>query len=654
MMHAVMSVVEQLKTRAARKAQRLLALLLGFSLLALLAAAFATLQTTAVAARQREAANQSLGQALVQSQRLPKAAAQAWAGVPLAFAEVAESSLALARAVRGLKEAAVSLRLDAGARVPLDQVAARVLQAEAYAGTITGQQKILTQIAPVLRQINQQSADLLALAETVASLQLQQKAPAAEVLAGSQLMLLTQRMAKSANEFWRADGVSSDAVLLLGQDLNTFRAIAQGLLDGSPQRHWGAAREASLRAQLEALLKGYESMRTPAELIAGHVPGVLSAREALQGLMTGSEPLRRDLEALQARLATPADAGGLRILSGVALLVLLLTGALVYVQLQPDRPRPASFAEVQRLEAARQAQTGQAVNAAMQAAARGRSMNEWQATVGRLVLAAAEAEQAATALLAASSDQLHEMRETSRAVAAMANRVSQMAVQTQESVTVAGQSRQGLEAGLAAVQQARDGLNAACEQAGDVSSRIGWLGEGLREMGELSGQLGGLNQQTKLLALNVVIRATSVGAVGPGFSALLEELQRLAGRSAKVTAQMAARGQKIQAEAQATGIVLARTTRQLTAGAESTAEVATVLEESGQQARHLTELIEQTARAAAGEAGLVHGVVDILGPVYAATEQAGVSTRAIALQLRELARLAEELRQSGVRVGQAS
>ena len=65
--------------------------------------------------------------------------------------------------------------------------------------------------------------------------------------------MLTQRIGKSANEFLTVEGVSPDAVFLLGKDLNTFQEIAQGLLDGSaaaaPARH---ARPADARAARSA------------------------------------------------------------------------------------------------------------------------------------------------------------------------------------------------------------------------------------------------------------------------------------------------------------------------------------------------------------------------------------------------------------------
>ena len=45
--------------------------------------------------------------------------------------------------------------------------------------------------------------------------------------------MLTQRIGKSANEFLSSEGVTAEAVFLLGKDLNTFREIGRGLAEGS-------------------------------------------------------------------------------------------------------------------------------------------------------------------------------------------------------------------------------------------------------------------------------------------------------------------------------------------------------------------------------------------------------------------------------------
>jgi twitching motility protein PilJ len=97
-------------------------------------------------------------------------------------------------------------------------------------------------VGDALRTINRQSSDLLETAETISSLKLQQGAGAAEISAAGQLVMLTQRIAKSANEFQTLEGVSPEAVFLLGKDLNSFKEISEGLLNGSAECAVGGTR----------------------------------------------------------------------------------------------------------------------------------------------------------------------------------------------------------------------------------------------------------------------------------------------------------------------------------------------------------------------------------------------------------------------------
>ena len=114
----------------------------------------------------------------------------------------------------------------------------------------------------------------------MSSLKLQQDAPAPEISAAGQLVMLTQRIGKSANEFLTMEGVSPEAVFLLGKDLNTFKEIADALLNGSDELRLKATSDTQIRERLEALLKMYDQTRTEAAAILGNLQGLVSAREA--------------------------------------------------------------------------------------------------------------------------------------------------------------------------------------------------------------------------------------------------------------------------------------------------------------------------------------------------------------------------------------
>jgi twitching motility protein PilJ len=75
---------------------------------------------------------------------------------------------------------------------------------------VLAQQDALVQVSKALRTINAQAGELLESADTVAALKLQQGATPAELTQAGKLVMLTQRIGKSANEFLTSEGASND------------------------------------------------------------------------------------------------------------------------------------------------------------------------------------------------------------------------------------------------------------------------------------------------------------------------------------------------------------------------------------------------------------------------------------------------------------
>jgi twitching motility protein PilJ len=674
-----------LGARPAAQHQRLLGILLGASLLLLAGVTIFALNQSDKVAQQLGVA----GQSLMQSQRLAKSVSQALVGNVAAFADVTDSADILVKSTRGLQDGDSAQRLsalDSSLQSDLEKLTPVVEKAEKNAKVVLQQQKTLTQIGEALRQINRQSAKLLETAQGISALKVQQNAPAAEMSAVGQLIMLTQRIGKSSNEFLTADGVSPEAVFLLGKDLASFKEVTLGLQNGSAELHVGAAHDAATREQLDTLMKQYEELRGKSGAILDNLQGLVAARAAQTSIVADSEPLRHDLEALQARLAAQTGVGGaaVALLALAAALALLSAGGLSYVQLQESRRRQ-SAADAQRLEAERQEQHAKRVNDANQAAIL-RLMNELQTvaegdltqeatvteditgaiadsvnytveelrslvsnvqnTAAQVAQTTSDVDATSTELLAASKEQLHEIRETGQNVLDMAGRINDVSVQAQESARVARQSLQAAESGLTAVQNAIGGMNSIREQIQETSKRIKRLGESSQEIGEITELISDITEQTNVLALNAAIQAASAGEAGRGFSVVAEEVQRLAERSGDATRQIAALVKAIQTDTQDAMGAMERSTQGVVEGAKLSDNAGTALTEIDRVSRRVADLIEQISNSASREAGLANEVAQDIQHIFAVTEQTGEGTRVTAGQVRELSRMAEELRQS--------
>ena len=654
---------------------------LGF--IGLLGGGYAAISAATAHAKQVEAT----GAALMQSQRLAKSVSQAMIGSPAAFPEVKESGSVLATNVRGLSAGNdIVSAVPSGAQDTVQSLLPLVDRAEKNAGIVLAQQKTLTQVGQALRTINRQSSDLLETAETVSSLKLQGGASAAEISAVGQLVMLTQRIGKSANEFLTYEGVSPEAVFLLGKDLNTFREIADGLLQGNADLRLPGTKEPATRERLEQLIAQYEQTRSQSSAILANLQGLVAAREAQAQIVGDSEPLRKGLEGVQGRLdQIGAVSVGSYIVIGAALALLVL-GALgilrLYVVAQQQQ---AKDADDKRLEADSRQREAQRVNDANQAAIL-RLMNELQSvaegdltqqatvteditgaiadsvnytveelrtlvaqvqgTANRVTDTTGQVEQTSTELLAASTEQLHEIRETGESVLQMAGRINDVSQRAQETVAAAQQSLSVTQTGRRAVQDAIEGMNSIRDQIQETSKRIKRLGESSQEIGEITELISDITEQTNVLALNAAIQAASAGDAGRGFSVVAEEVQRLAERSGDATRQIAALVKAIQTDTGDAVAAMERSTQGVVQGAQLSDAAGAALVDIDRVTRELSALVESISTQAQSEAQSANVVASNIQHIFAVTEQTGDGTRSTAQIVRELSRTAEELRQS--------
>ena len=644
----------------------------------------------AITAANRSAAQVgATGQALMQSQRLAKSVSQALVGSASAFPEVRESAEVLARNVRGLRDGSAEIAAaPAAAQAAIEPLTPLVDRAEKNAAVVAGQQKTLTQVGLALRAINRQSADLLETAETVMSLKLQQDAPAAELSVVGQLVMLTQRIGKSANEFLTTEGVSPEAVFLLGKDLSAFRDLAKGVLDGSNELRLPGTKDAQTRERLTQLIAQYEKTRTEAAAILSNLQGLVAAREAQAAVVADSEPLRKGLEALQEQLSGGGVGVGRTALIAFGVL-LLAAGGFGFLRLfVADQAQRAREAELQRVQAQRQEQEAKRVNDANQAAIL-RLMNELQTvaegdltqqatvteditgaiadsvnytveelrtlvsqvqgTAGRVTDTTQQVENTSTELLAASTEQLREIRETGESVLQMATRINEVSAQAQQTAEVARRSLAAAESGREAVQNTIGGMNAMRDQIQETSKRIKRLGESSQEIGEITELISDITEQTNVLALNAAIQAASAGEAGRGFSVVAEEVQRLAERSGDATRQIAALVKAIQTDTQDAVAAMERSTQGVVDSTRLSDAAGAALGDIDRVTRQLAELIEQISGQARQEARSANVVAANIQHIFAVTEQTGEGTRSTAQMVRELSRTAEELKQSVAR-----
>ena len=627
------------------------------------------------------------GDALMHSQRLAKAVPNAIAGNPIAFAQLKESRDKVDVNLRSLSGEGANAVSTPGSITPLlSAVKTEWDKTRKNSTVVIDQQANLLQLGNSIRAINANNPQLLELAEQISALKLQSNAGARELSVAGQLVMLTQRMAKNANALLAGESIDPEVAFLLGKDTNTFRDLLQGLIKGSDALRLTATTDQDTKDRLAELEKAFAAYQTAVAGILGNMQRLVNAKQSAQNVFADNETLKDKLSGLANAYQNESD--NLRIyfaVIGVLVVLAVIVAIFLFQVYRADQQSREIEAERRREEAVKLEAEAKKVNDQNQAAIL-RLMNELaevadgdltvQATVteditGAIadsvnftieelrnvvlrinqataqVSTASEAAQRTSAqLLAAQDKQSNEIRQTGESVLKMAQDINQVSNGAKQSADVARQSLAAAEKGMGAVQNSIAGMNEIREQIQETSKRIKRLGESSQEIGEIVELISDITEQTNVLALNAAIQAASAGEAGRGFTVVAEEVQRLAERSGEATKQIGAIVKTIQTDTQDAVSAMEKSTQGVVEGAKLSDAAGQALGEIGQVSRRLAELIEGISKTTSTQAESAGAVAKNIQDILHISEQTSKGTRQNADSVRQLAALAQELKQS--------
>jgi twitching motility protein PilJ len=663
---------------------------LGLSLIACAALAWFYTNVTLTAAIKTQIASELL----MHSQRLGKAAPNAIQGNRDAFRQLEQSRSEINQALEVLAQGgqwqghtlpkaddALIIRIEA-----IRSAWQRSSQASAQLLTL---EKQLTGFRSTLQKLNTLNPLLLELSEQVATLLAQSGASPREIAAAGQLVMLTQRLGKSANEFLTPDGINQDTAFLLGRDAGTFDDIVHAFLEGSPVLRLPAVTNADARGRLSELRNQFAIYHRELSGILGNLKHFIAAKEAERRIFVDNESLRERLLGLQQDYRGSEGGGALRWALGISAVLSLSLGLLVAaLQLQQSRLRTVeaeqarSEAELQRQKALADEEEARRINQQNQAAIL-RLMNELQevaegnltaqATVSEDITGAiadsvnftldelrrllgkvrTTAQQVASScataqgisgdLLGLAARQSQEIQQTGQAVLQMAQQIHQVSRAASESADVAQASLNAAAQGESAVQGAIGSMQHLREQMQESAKRIKRLGDSSLEIGDIVDLISGITEQTQVLALNAAIQAASAGEAGRGFAVVAEEVQRLAERCGDAARQIAQLVKTVQADAQEAVAAMERSTQRVVEGAQRSDSAGAALAEIHRVSQHLADLIRGISAAAGEQTTLADHVAHNIDSILTVTEHTRQGTQMTAASVSELALLADEL-----------
>lgn len=623
------------------------------------------------------------GQLRMLSQRLAKAALQGLLGNPSAFRQVQNSrdtfATILDRLQRGGTVGGEQLPPSPPSAQPALQALLKEWQrTERNAGTLLREQQILVGLGNAVGQLSGANPRLLDLAEQVQTLKLETSAPARDISAAAELVMLTQRLAKNANALLAGESVDPEVAFLLGKDTNEFRSTLLALQKGSAALRIAATRDSATSAKLEELALAFKSYQDAVASILGNMQRLISAKRAAFAVFNDSEPLLGATERLATAYETDLSQDKtVYVIVFLAVLMAAVLAAIAYVFVQQERARREQ-AEVheqslKRLNDQNQEAILRLMNE-MQSFAEGDltvratvteditgaiadsvnfAIEELKTLVGRINTAAEQvtsatqsAQQTSTQLLAAAERQSNEIRTTGTQVLGMARAINQVSASATESAEVARASLAAAEKGQEAVHNAIAGMNEIREHIQETAKRIKRLGESSQEIGEIVELISDITEQTNVLALNAAIQAASAGEAGRGFTVVAEEVQRLAERSGEATKQIGAIVRTIQTDTQDAVSAMEKSTQGVVEGAKLSDAAGQALAEIGEVSRRLAKLIENISRTTQSQAKAAGSVALSMRNILGITEQATEGTKRTAASVTQIAGLAQDLRGS--------
>ena len=551
----------------------------------------------------------------------------------------------------------------------LDELTKRYTDASNAATAILAAKTDLTDLGRNVAQVRAGSEELAGLSQQLTAALQQGGANPAQVLRVNRLTFLAERLGRGAAEILGSEIIDPEITFQMGRDTNDFREIIKGLESGSETMGITAVGGES-RARVAKLREAFTSFEGNAKPILDNVQKLISARQSGRALTQGSEQLLSNVEQMQNAFGAEVDRIPLIAAVVFGILMVIAIALMGYVYLQNERKRGLE-SEVEnkknqeailRLlnEMGDLADGDLTIRAKVTEDITGAIADSMNYTIDELrslvtgvnnastqvSVKSQQAQAVSVQLLDAAEKQSKEIQSTTEQVLTVANTLSSVSGNAEESSKVAMRSLAAADKGRLAVQNSISGMNDIREQIQETSKRIKRLGESSQEIGEIVELISDITEQTNVLALNAAIQAASAGEAGRGFSVVAEEVQRLAERSAEATKQIGAIVKTIQADTQDAVSAMEKSTSGVVEGAKLSDAAGQALTEIDSVTKNLAELIQRISSDTQAQASSASKVARNMQDILEINRQTTAGTQQTASSIKELADVASDLKSS--------
>lgn len=241
------------------------------------------------------------------------------------------------------------------------------------------------------------------------------------------------------------------------------------------------------------------------------------------------------------------------------------------------------------------------------------------------------------------NQQVHTVEESAKTIHEVSEKIQEIAVSTQSVADTTTKAAAKSTEGGRAIQTAVGQMSSISGSVDGLAQVITRLADTSQEIGQITGAITQIAQQTNLLSLNAAIEAARAGEHGRGFAVVAGEVKKLAEQSSKSAEQIATLIHDIQGEIGKAQESMQSATKEVHVGmvVVQTAgglfsEIERYVDEVGSQVQEVTVAAQQISAGATQVVQAIEGIAEVAQTTASGTENVSAAAEEQLASMEEI------------------